>query len=261
MTDLTILMYHSMSPVAGKLSELGVPRSLFAEHLAALTDAGYLVCGLTEALARVGQPGGHRVVGLTVDDAYTDFLDVVPLLNSAYAGATVYVPSGVVGRPAFWLSEQAKGMHRVMDWSQLREVVAAGVEVGSHSRLHLQLDLLPAAALLAEVAGSRAEIETHLGTTVTSFCYPHGYHSRGVRQAVRDAGYDNACEVGRRTRSTSHRFALSRLFIGPGHTPERLLADVRGGGPVAVPLAKRGLQPAWRLARRFAPNQYRTDAV
>ena len=127
----------------------------------------------------------------------------------------------------------------------MRDCVGAGcVEIGSHSHTHSQLDTLSVGELHAEVVHSKMLLEEGLQVPVRSFCYPHGYHSSPVREAVRDAAYDNACEVGRRLRTAQHRWDISRLAVEPTHAPERVLSDVGSGGPVIVPRAKRALQPA-----------------
>src|SRR5580704_4768654 len=214
-----VLMYHSISRASGPLRKLGVPPGLLADQLELLRSHRYELMGLTEALALTATDPSRAVVALTFDDGYRDFLDaaVPPLLS----------------------------------WSELRDCVATGcVEIGSHSHTHAHLDTLSVGELHAEVVHSKTLLEDGLHVPVRSFCYPHGYHSRSVREAVRDAAYDNACEVGRRLRTAQHRWNISRLAVEPTHAPKRVLSDVASGGPVIVPRAKRALQPAWRRVRR-----------
>lgn len=251
MTALPVLMYHAVSELRGRLRPLGVPGGLLADQLAALQRHDYRLVGLTEALARHGR-GEGRVVALTFDDAFADFATAaLPVLEELGARATLYVPSAHVGRRAAWLGDLSDQVPRLLSWDELEICVAGGgVEVGSHSLTHPHMDLLRREDLAHEIAGSRATLRNRLGIEVRSFCYPHGYHSARVRAAVRAAGYDNACEVGRRLRSPRDRWAVSRLAVGPAHTPERLLQELASGGPRVLPAVKRGLQPAWRQVRR-----------
>lgn len=251
MTRLPVLMYHAVQSVSGRLRNLGVPPRLLAAQLHRLRAEGYRLVGLTEALRMTHDSPRPRVVALTFDDAYADFLTAaVPVLTELEARATLYVPTGHVGGPASWLGSDGAALPRLLTWLELRECVAARVEIGSHSITHPQLDTLPLLALEHEVRDSRRRLQEALGVSVESFCYPHGYHSALVRSVVRSAGYDNACEVGRRLRSERHRHAISRLAVGPAHTAERLSNEVRNGGPLVVPVVKRALQPAWRQVRR-----------
>jgi peptidoglycan/xylan/chitin deacetylase (PgdA/CDA1 family) len=53
------------------------------------------------------------------------------------------------------------------------------------------------AELQAELAGSKADLETLTGAPVTQFCYPYGDLDARVANAVRSAGYEAATTVQR----------------------------------------------------------------
>lgn len=251
------LMYHSISRASGPLRKLGVPPELLADQLGLLRSHGYELVGLTEALALTATDPSRAVVALTFDDGYRDFLDAaVPTLEAIGARATLYIPTMFIGGPASWLGADAQSLPPLLSWSELRDCVGTGcVEIGSHSHTHSHLDTLSVSELHAEVVHSKTLLEEGLHVPVRSFCYPHGYHSRAVREAVRDAAYDNACEVGRHLRTAQHRWDISRLAVEPAHGPQRVLGDVGSGGPVIVPRAKRALQPAWRRVRRHSARK------
>jgi peptidoglycan/xylan/chitin deacetylase (PgdA/CDA1 family) len=77
----------------------------------------------------------------------------------------------------------------MMSWNELRQVQAAGHEIGSHSSSHPILPLIEDAELDREIAGSRKTLERQLGSQVSSFCYPNGDHDPRVIAAVQRAGY------------------------------------------------------------------------
>jgi peptidoglycan/xylan/chitin deacetylase (PgdA/CDA1 family) len=245
-------MYHAVTPVDGRLRRLGLADGLLHAQLTAIDKAGFALLGLTEALDAWTK--GDKVVALTFDDAYADFLaTALPTLEAIGAKATVYVPTDHVGANARWLGSDQYGLPPVMSYVELRNCVESGlVEVGSHGHKHVPLDTLSPSDVSDELQRSKSLLESNLGITVRSLCYPHGYHSRMVRDAARLAGYDNACEVGRRLRSGSHRFAISRLAVSPHQAPDLLLKHIRNGGPRLVPAAKRMAQPAWRQVRQHA---------
>jgi peptidoglycan/xylan/chitin deacetylase (PgdA/CDA1 family) len=250
-------MYHAIgTPLPLGLAALSVPTSLLAEHVAALSGAGYRLTGLTRALEA---PEGEHVVALTFDDGFCDFLDnAVGVLETAGAGATQYVPTSTIGGTADWLPGEAAGL-RLMDDAALREVAAAGIEIGSHNDVHVPMDVLPRAVVAAQVAGSRARLEDTVSAPVRSFCYPHGYHGRSVRRAVRAAGFDNACAIGHRLQAPAgDRYAVQRLMVTPGHDPDGLLRLVEHGVPGVVPTLKRYAGPGWRAARWAARKAGRT---
>ncbi len=64
----------------------------------------------------------------------------------------------------------------LLDWQQVRTMHDSGlVEMGSHTRHHVRLDDTVDTALLHdEITESRQQIESRLGQTVSSFCYPNG---------------------------------------------------------------------------------------
>jgi peptidoglycan/xylan/chitin deacetylase (PgdA/CDA1 family) len=257
-------MYHSVSSVADRpLREFAVPPALLREQLTALREAGYTLLGLTDALDLIDRDCAEPVVALTFDDGYVDFLDRgVGVLAEVGAGATLYPSVGYLGGPADWLGPQASVLGPLLTWSQLREVAAAGVEIGNHGLRHHPLDVLPGGQLETEIKDSHFQLADELGRPIRSFAYPHGYNSATVRAAVARHGYTNAAEVGRRLyRNGTDRFAVSRLQVTPGHRSEDVLRLVRGGGvgpmPGLVPGLKRASQPGWRLTRRVALGAFK----
>jgi peptidoglycan/xylan/chitin deacetylase (PgdA/CDA1 family) len=257
---LPALMYHSVSAIGGPLSDLAVPASRLTEQLGALTSAGYRLVGLTEALDLLDAGCTDRMVAVTFDDGYRNFLTAgIPALRAAGATATLYASVGHLGERADWLGRWSPDFGRLLTWDELTEVAAAGIEIGNHSLIHHPLDVLPPAVLHEEITRSHDELEQRLQLEVRSFAYPHGYNGRRVRDEVRAAGHDNATEVGRRLhRPGEHRLAVPRLQPTPGLSGTDLVALVADGGPQLVPTVKKLAQPAWRMARKVALRTGRT---
>lgn len=255
---LPVLMYHSVGgAMPPRLRDLSVPADRLAEQLAALVDAGYALVGLTEALDRHAE--GDRVAALTFDDGYTDFLEVaVPVLARLEARSSLYVPTRHLGGHATWLPDG--GHLEILGADALRAVADLGHEIGSHGAVHVPLDVLPGPVAAAQLRESRSALEDATGRRVDSFCYPHGYHSRRLREHVRRAGYRNACTIGHRTSPAGEDpWAVSRLLVGPDHDAAAVLRLVREGGPGgAAPVLKRLATPAWRATRRTALATGRT---
>jgi peptidoglycan/xylan/chitin deacetylase (PgdA/CDA1 family) len=252
--SMPALMYHSVSAVGGPLGDLAVPRERLAEQLGALTAAGYRLVGLTEALDLLAQGNTDKLLAVTFDDGYRDFLtEGVPVLAEAGARATLYASVGHLGEHAGWLGSWAPDFGRLLSWDELAEVADAGIEIGNHSLLHHPLDVLPPAQLREETVRSKDELEQRLQRRVRSFAYPHGYNGAKVRAAVLAAGHDNATEVGRRLhRPGERRFAVPRLQPTPDMTGADLVNLVAGGGSPLIPQLKRLAQPGWRTVRKLA---------
>ncbi|WP_082772121.1 polysaccharide deacetylase family protein [Actinoplanes sp. TFC3] len=251
---LPALMYHSVSAVAGPMRDLAVPPARLKEHLSALTAAGYRLVGLTEALDLLDEGCTGKLVAVTFDDGYRNFLTAgVPVLADAGATATLYASVGHLGEHADWLGRWAPDFGKLLTWDELAEVAGAGVEIANHSLIHHPLDVIPAAQLRAETVLSKDELEQRLSRRVRGFAYPHGYNGAKVRAAVLAAGHDNATEVGRRLHTPGERrFAIPRLQPTPDVTGAELVELVAGGGSPLIPKLKQLAQPGWRLARRAA---------
>ena len=119
---------------------------------------------------------------------------------------------------------------RSMTVDQLRTLAARpGVEIGAHTRTHLQLAGQSAALQRDEVLGSVEDLRSLLGVPVTSFAYPFGTPSAVgdlAPRLVAEAGCARACSTVRGPvvrRSDRHR--LPRLNVRDWTGPE-LLARV-----------------------------------
>lgn len=80
-----------------------------------------------------------------------------------------------------------------MDWDQVREMAAAGMELGSHTVSHPILSRVNASALRYELVESKRELEERLGRSICALAYPVGGNfafNREVEEAAREAGYD-----------------------------------------------------------------------
>jgi peptidoglycan/xylan/chitin deacetylase (PgdA/CDA1 family) len=253
-TVLPALMYHSVSAVGGPMRDLAVPPELLREQLTALRDAGYRLVGMTEALDLLDKGSTDKLLAVTFDDGYRDFLtEGVPILKETGTGATLYASVGHLGETAGWLGRWAPDFGPMLTWDELAEVRDAGVEIGNHSMIHHPLDVLPPEQLRTEIARSHDELEQRLQLAVRSFAYPHGYNSRRVRDIVASTGHDNATEVGRRLHTPGEkRLAVPRLQPTPDHSGADLVALVRTGETGLVPKVKQIAQPGWRVARKIA---------
>ena len=107
---------------------------------------------------------------------------------------------------------------RPMTWGQLREMRAAGMEIGSHGVDHQMLAKLPRERMVAEVGESRRALERELGGKVIALSYPVGgpdAYDEDTIEAVRLAGYRMACSYinGVAPIDASTSYALPRLSI------------------------------------------------
>jgi len=105
---------------------------------------------------------------------------------------------------------------RLMNWDEVREMAAGGIEFGSHTATHPILPGLPSDRLDREVSASKWTLETEIGGPVTAFCYPNGDHDEAVVHAVQAAGYTCAVTTLAATNlANTSPFLLNRESVGP----------------------------------------------
>jgi peptidoglycan/xylan/chitin deacetylase (PgdA/CDA1 family) len=169
-------------------------------------------CTSLEAVAQSLVEGRRlppRCFVITFDDGYADtFTTAAPILARFGFTATVFVVSGLVGGTNLW-DAGVSPPARLMGWDALSALVQRGFSIGSHTKSHRRLTRLSLEEAWEELSESRRCLESRLSIGVSTFCYPWGDCSPGVRDLVQKAGYLAACDdVGR---SENTRFTLARV--------------------------------------------------
>jgi peptidoglycan/xylan/chitin deacetylase (PgdA/CDA1 family) len=255
--SLPVLMYHDVGLLSSnrRFRSCVLEPSQFAEHLAALQDAGFV----TEPASRIPEVeasvGPSKPIVITFDDAYVSFAEAAaPELARYKMTATVFVPTAYVGGRSMWMEPIGEGDRHIMSWQALRDVRANGMEIGSHGHEHLQLDVVPRDRLVSDASVSRHLLEQELGEPIRTFAYPFGFHNRRVREVIRDSGYELAFEVanGLYHPAPDRHYAITRIHVGPNMDPKRLLASIRRGHYSSFPVrqARSHLEPVRRTVDR-----------
>jgi len=205
------------------LRELGVPATFFVStgHIDSGLPYAYdwlvhMVCVAAAAKLDVPEVGLHVALPpslLARREIASDLLDRIKWLDDA-------VQSKIIARmERDWSLPRA--VHpdcRPMTWDQLREMQAAGMDIGSHGVNHRMLGRLPAEEMVAEVRGSRLALERELGHAPPTLSYPVGgpnAYSEAVIAAAREAGFRLAFNYisGSNPLPLTDRFALQRLPV------------------------------------------------
>lgn len=264
-----ILLYHSIAAeVAPRFRRWAVHPEVFAAQMAYLRDHGYSPVTVTQLANAMTAERPHlppRPVVVTFDDGFADFYTgALPALQRHRVAATLYVTTGHVAGTSRWLAREGEGDRPMLTWSRIAELSASGVECGAHTRTHPQLDTLSPVAVRDEVVACKGDLEQRLGQQITSFAYPHGYHSPAVRRVVQQSGYTSACAVKHAMSSLADdRFALARIIVTPDpddvslESFGRLLA---GQGLPVAPARERLRTRGWRVFRRSVARLKRHHA-
>jgi peptidoglycan/xylan/chitin deacetylase (PgdA/CDA1 family) len=82
---------------------------------------------------------------------------------------------------------------QMMNWDEVRTMGLSGlVRFGAHTVNHEILDQVPLRRAQVEITDSRDEIELQLKNKITTFAYPNGNYTAGVRNLLVENGFDVA---------------------------------------------------------------------
>lgn len=167
-------------------------RYLQAHHIQAIT-ASDLVDRLTH-----GGPLDHLAV-LTFDDGYLDArTQALPLLEKYNAKGTFYVISHTIGTPNH------------LGWSDIRELLRAGMEIGAHGADHLDLSQMTPAEQTAQATRCIETVARYTGVRPRTYAYPSGQYDAATLAVMRKAGMQAAFTM---------RYGLVRSLDRPYEMP------------------------------------------
>jgi peptidoglycan/xylan/chitin deacetylase (PgdA/CDA1 family) len=213
---IPILMYHSISCSTNpRFAQFAVSPIRFAEQMTYLHEHGYTPVTVTQWVESLRRQLPEKLVILTFDDGMADFYtNALPILARYGFGATLYITTSFVGGACGWLQREGEATRRMLTWSQIAEIQAAGIECGGHTHTHPQLDMLPLTKARSEIVTCKRMLEDALGQQVQSFAYPYGYYTKAIQRLVQAAGYTSACAVKHSMNAeTTNLFALTRLMV------------------------------------------------
>lgn len=213
-----ILMYHYIrSGIDYNKDRIGynlsIPPSEFEQQVSTWKQEGYHSITMSEMLS--GNTD-NKAVALTFDDGYEDFYtEAFPVLQKYGWTATTYIITGKIGG-------------NYMTWEQLKTLQEAGIEIGAHTVNHRDLSKLSLSEQESEIKQSKQDLESHLGITVKSFCYPSGKYTPETERIVQEAGFTNATTTkgAENIFNLNNPYELGRIRVSPGLSASKLLPNL-----------------------------------
>ena len=177
----------------------------------------HMVCSTTDERLHVPELGLDWALGPTKAERRRQAADLLHKLKSMDADAQDAL---IVRLETLW------GMGRIsshpdcrpMTWENLREMHAAGMEIGSHGVNHRMLAKLPRDGMAIEVEESKHTMERELASPVVALSYPVGgpdSYDAETLSVVRSAGYRIACSYigGVAAIGDADIFAMPRISV------------------------------------------------
>jgi len=215
---IPILMYHQIDappPRGTPLRGLIVSPQAFRRQMQLLKWMGYTGLSMRNLEPYLCGERQGKVVGITFDDGYQNNLQyALPTLKKMGFSATCYAVSSMLGGQNSWDLGIGVAQKPLMSKENFLEWLAAGMDVGSHTRTHADLTAISFPSLVEEIQGSKIELESDLGCEVRHFCYPYGRFNDTSLDQARSAGYVTATTTQRgRVHVGTDALKLKRIMV------------------------------------------------
>jgi peptidoglycan/xylan/chitin deacetylase (PgdA/CDA1 family) len=113
-----------------------------------------------------------------------------------------------------------------MNWEQIRDIINEGMEIGSHSLTHYNLNLCSPEILNYEIGHSKHILEQNINQKVKFFAYPFGKLNNQVKRYVEENGYIGACVAAEEP--NKDRGAIGRITVENGDEIFKVLTKMKG---------------------------------
>lgn len=170
---------------------------------------------------------------VTFDDGFENIINfALPELFSRKIHATIFIPTGHIGKDAGWMkSKNGKfSTEQVMSANQIRELqINDLVSIGSHTMSHLSLLKLTRDEIQKELVDSRQTLERILGEDVKILSFPHGDFSEEILTLAKSAGYERVYSIlPKPARFESGNFVIDRVNTNPDEWIWEFRLKIRG---------------------------------
>ncbi len=211
-----VLLYHGVGREEqekwGDLNLLITPET-FEEQIKYLHEHGYKIVSVEEVSKRLRMNEDVKnYIAITFDDGYlNNYTYAFPILKKYAATATFYIIPDAIGSHSYM-----GGSAQYMDDAQIKEMLKAGMRIGSHTMSHCDLTSIQEEDYQRELAESKRLLEQRFKTHVESIAYPCGLYNEKIVNLVKEYGYKEGVttNLGVNTRKTYDKNPMVIYRIG-----------------------------------------------
>lgn len=225
-----ILMYHSIAevPRGTFMRSLHVSPKRFAFQMYLLKILGYRGVSISELHQNMTKKNPEKVVGISFDDGYKNNLtNALPILKNLGFSATIYIVSQSIGGTNHWDIDKGLKKLDLLSDNEINQWINSGMEIGSHSQHHTDLNNCSLEIAKKEVVQSKIDLEKKFKVPIQHFCYPFGSFNYQIINLIKKAGYITATTTKRgRAMNTENLLCLPRVQITHHTLPHLFLLKI-----------------------------------
>ena len=192
--------------------------SVFQKQMAYLYAKRMKTLTIDELFLKESSSPGEGAVCLTFDDGWLgNYLYGYSILKEYGFRATFFVVTELIDKPFY------------MSWEHLKEMMASGMSIQSHTATHKPLGGMDEKEIIFELSESKKAIEKSLGTKVNHLSLPHGSKNVRIWPLAKRVGYKSICtsDVGFQTWESNGPW-LKRISIGDRISEKKFKLIVQG---------------------------------
>lgn len=154
------------------------------------------------------------LISLTFDDNWESvYTNALPVLTANNLKSTQYIITGLVDTPSY------------MTTAEIKEFVAKGHELGSHTVTHPFLTTLTGTQLKNELSNSKQTLLSKFGVTATSLAIPYDdYNDNVITQALKYYSYVRNSDTGYNNLTNYYNGGIMSQYVSSATT----VADIQG---------------------------------
>lgn len=173
-------------------------------------------------------------VAVTFDDGLVSVVhNAVPELTKHQIPATIFVPTGYLGKKCTWMRSAKEYMQdvgkpvphkdlvqlkndRVMNSEELRLLDKSLFVIGSHGVTHHNMDLMSDETMKKELTESKSILESVMSNSVTLLSFPRGKFNEKLLEFCKDAGYSRTFSISpTKAFGDSNEYVTGRVVVEP----------------------------------------------